>query len=623
MEPHFTTGTHLIMNTLSKKVISVFLVASVFALPGCIDKGNGEIESPANAKYQLVNLEQGWSDNERLDFYNTSQGSQLIPYSWFLALEQFDNDQRFRNNDNIIRLGYIPQDSIAGVNPDGLPIGFVRDDDLEPFLSSTLSASRLSSNSDGYQSEYKEWLGLTCAACHTSEIDFNKHRLRIDGGPPLSDFQSFIENLSKALQATVEDDAKLTRFSKNVLAEGGYSDTEKQRLKSEVNKFTSWLNNYIEINYGNLSTRYGYGRLDAFGAILNRVTASFTGIQANARPANAPVSYPFLWNTSQHSWVQWNGSANNHIGRNVGEVSGVFAHTTVKTPDESERFSSSANIFNLDRLEQLMSRLDSPEWGLPLPSIDEEIATKGKALFARNCVICHGIRDDSGLFPMTDPNPFGARFIQIKMIALKSIGTDPMMAMNFVNPAYDVDPGVVRSFLPQAYKDKPKVPRAVMLSTVVGNVIGKQIAILQPPDPQEYLLQLSGFHLPEEKGGPAPPNIVAYKARPLNGIWATAPYLHNGSVSSLYQLLLPDTERNKSFYVGSKVFDAKNVGFESSQDGNSYLFNTVDDQGKPISGNGKHGHTGKYYTSTRAEDGQWRTYTDQERYQLVEYLKTL
>ena len=94
-------------------------------------------------------------------------------------------------------------------------------------------------------------------------------------------------------------------------------------------------------------------------------------------------------------------------------------------------------------------------------------------------------------------------------------------------------------------------------------------------------------------------------------------------MSSLYQLLLPDTERNKSFYVGSKVFDAKNVGFESSQSGNSYLFNTVDDQERPIPGNGKHGHTGKYYTSTREQNGQWRTYTDQERYQLIEYLKTL
>ena len=34
-------------------------------------------------------------------------------------------------------------------------------------------------------------------------------------------------------------------------------------------------------------------------------------------------------------------------------------------------------------------------------------------------------------------------------------------------------------------------------------------------------------------------DLLAYKARPLTGIWATAPYLHDGSVPTLYDLLLP------------------------------------------------------------------------------------
>jgi mono/diheme cytochrome c family protein len=475
----------------------------------------------------------------------------------------------------------------------------------------------------GGQSEYREWLGFTCAACHTSEIHFDKHALRIDGGPPLSDFQSFIQDLSWALQATMENDDKLTRFARNVLAEGGYNDTEKQRLQLELGKFKSWLDNYIQINYGGLVTPYGYGRLDAFGAILNRVTASFTEIEGNATPSNAPVSYPFLWNTSQLSWVQWNGSVNNHIARNVGEVSGVFAHTIVKTSDPGELFQSSARVMNLDRLENLMSQLDSPKWQAPLPPIDQDKAVKGKTLFAQNCVFCHGIRDENGQFPMTAPNPLGKQFIKINMIALKSIGTDPLMAMNFVIPTLNVDPGVVRKFLPEKYQNAAKVPRAEMLSAVVKNVIGRQLAAFSPPLDQQQLLELAGYHLPEDKGGPGPPNLVAYKARPLNGVWATAPFLHNGSVSSLYQLLLPDTEREKSFYVGSKDFDVNNVGFVSSQKGNSFQFNTVDGAGKPIPGNGNQGHSGKYHTTTKAQDGQWRNYTDEERYHLIEYLKTL
>ncbi len=149
-----------------------------------------------------------------MDYYNTSQGSQLMPYSWFLALEQPDSNKLFRDSANIKRLGYIPQDNTPGVNPDGLPIGFVKDDNSEEFLSRAVYGSGYSPGSQDLYSEYREWLGLTCAACHTSEIIYKSRTLRIDGGPPMSDFQSLIEGLSDALTKTVYDNDKLTRFAK-------------------------------------------------------------------------------------------------------------------------------------------------------------------------------------------------------------------------------------------------------------------------------------------------------------------------------------------------------------------------------------------------------------------------
>ena len=627
------------------RLVTPFFLVAIFALASCAEKpdttSEGDAEAPAPtasetpggdyaaeapdaaAPVEPVWFDQGWTMDAAMEFYFTSQGSQLMPYSWFLALEQADSDKLFRDNANIRRLGYIPQGKSRGLNPDGLPIGFVKDDIPEDFLSGAMHKSRLSSGSQDLYTEYREWLGLTCAACHTSEMVYGDKTLRIDGGPPLADFQSLIEGMSAALTATIEDDAKLTRFAKAVLAEGGYNDTEKQRLKTEATAFLAWLDDYIQMNYGGLATPYGYGRLDAFGAILNRVTASFTGIPANATPANAPVSYPFLWNTSKLSWVQWNGSANNHIGRNVGEVSGVFAHTIVNTQDDTKRFDSSARIMNLFHLEELMAELDSPKWGDPLPAIDEAKAEKGEALYASNCLGCHSIRDAEGNFPMTPPNPVGAQFIDINMVALDKIGTDPLMAMNFVNPALNVDPGIVRPYLPEPFKSADKVPRGVMLTVVVGAVIQKQIAAFDPPLDSQQLLALSGGHIPEDKGGPAAPNLVAYKARPLNGVWATAPYLHNGSVPNLDQLLRPQEERVTSFSVGSREFDPVKVGFKPSQDANNFLFNTLDEQGNPIPGNSNAGHSGPLHTSTRGEDGEWRNYTDDERAQLIEYLKTL
>ena len=58
-------------------------------------------------------------------------------------------------------------------------------------------------------------------------------------------------------------------------------------------------------------------------------------------------------------------------------------------------------------------------------------------------------------------------------------------------------------------------------------------------------------------------SLLAYRGRSLNGIWATAPYLHNGSVPTLWDLLLPADKRPKSFKVGGREFDPDKVGFKN------------------------------------------------------------
>ena len=100
---------------------------------------------------------------------------------------------------------------------------------------------------------------------------------------------------------------------------------------------------------------------------------------------------------------------------------------------------------------------------------------------------------------------------------------------------------------------------------------------------------------------------AAYKARPLNGIWATAPYLHNGSVPNLWQLFLPENQRVKTFKVGSREFDPKNVGFRT--DGAGTTFDSS------IPGNSNAGHSGaEYGTGLNNDDDRWA---------LIEYLKSL
>jgi hypothetical protein len=106
--------------------------------------------------------------------------------------------------------------------------------------------------------------------------------------------------------------------------------------------------------------------------------------------------------------------------------------------------------------------------------------------------------------------------------------------------------------------------------------------------------------------------LLAYKARPLNGIWATAPYLHNGSVKSLYELLLPVEKRAKTFWVGNRDFDPREVGFVNQPSPVGSWFRVADASGKAIHGNSNNGH-----------DYGSKTLTEPERWALVEYMKTL
>jgi hypothetical protein len=104
---------------------------------------------------------------------------------------------------------------------------------------------------------------------------------------------------------------------------------------------------------------------------------------------------------------------------------------------------------------------------------------------------------------------------------------------------------------------------------------------------------------------------------PLDGLWLRAPYLHNGSVPTLRDLLEPSAQRPKKFYRGNDVYDPIKVGFESKvaeENGKKYFqFNMVDEQGMIIPGNSNQGHEGQEYGTTLLA---------QDKEALVEYLKT-
>ena len=81
---------------------------------------------------------------------------------------------------------------------------------------------------------------------------------------------------------------------------------------------------------------------------------------------------------------------------------------------------------------------------------------------------------------------------------------------------------------------------------------------------------------------------LVYKERPLNGIWATAPYLHNGSVPTLWALLQIPELRPVQFRVGSCEFGPVDVGYITGLGPSA--FNVIDVDGNTIEGNTNSGH---------------------------------
>ena len=537
---------------------------------------------------QPVYLDQGWTDAERNQFYFTPQGSYLIPYTWFLALEQPHNAKRFNAPKHIARIGYLNDDqAYSASNPDGLPIGFAK----EPVANG------------------EAWLGYTCAACHTGEVRFKGKTIRVDGAPTLADFTLFNYRLIHALHETLYRPKKFDRFAQRVLSDPNF--VRKEALRAQVADRLGEMKQIFQRSSPDF--RYGYGRVDAFGIIMNEVFVRDLHLPINVKVPNAPVSYPFLWGTAQLDFVQWNGSANNPFGRNVGEVLGTFGQVALTGPI-TQLGTNTARARELLVLERLVAKLTPPAWPEALlGKIDSKKAERGRALYTEyrngeaSCESCHALRDATGQYPLTlaAENLFGARFVETQMVGLADIGTDPLMALNFATRTAFT--GGLAPLLPAPFTGASMLPAPVLLSITVGMAANNSIARAQPPFTAAERAELIGYRVKAAGLPPyAPKNLAAYKARPISGIWATAPYLHNGSVPNLHQLLLPPDKRVTTFEVDSSyTFNAKTVGYVPDHQRHAFQFDTS------LPGNSNAGHD--YGTDlTRAQ-----------RWDLIEFLKTL
>ena len=532
-----------------------------------------------------------------------------MPYLWFKALRRLDVDQPF-GGDQLARYGYLANDK-SKANPEGLPVGFVIDGDA----------------ATGF-------FGMSCAACHTAQIDYqNKdgatQQLRIDGAPATADFQAFLIDLTAATRATLSDADRFDKFARAVLG-NRYSATRAKDLNTD---YAAWVKQWGDFMDKSLpASHWGPGRLDAFGMIFNRVAGKDLAIDANFKVADAPVSYPFLWNASRQDKTQWNGDVPNGlfinaIGRNAGEVFGVFAEFTPRKQllPPFYGFKSSVKFANLQQLEEKISNLKPPPWPFEL---NQDLVDKGRILFAQKCGSCHEekrLAEGTWYTPVqevgTDHKMFDNAQRTSQSGVLKGALSPNPPGSKLSDPAATNDvlaTAVVGALFDDAFPPLPKL--ADLKNSGVWQAIRKDFEDLQPelqnPSLLEALRDRSKIenvksHVRDRLANlyKVPGDRWAYEARVLHGIWATAPYLHNGSVPNLWELLTPPAQRTASFMVGSRMYDAKNVGYVTdaspSKDGKML----VGDGAEP--GNSNAGHD---FGTNLSDDEKW---------QLIEYLKQL
>lgn len=322
---------------------------------------------------------------------------------------------------------------------------------------------------------------------------------------------------------------------------------------------------------------------------------------ANAVPVAAPTSYPALWLTPQLDWVQWNPIASNPVARNGGQVLGVFGRTDL-TGASGRPLSSSMRLDELAELEDWVATLDPPRWDEALMGpIDRALAAEGEALFAAHCAGCHNMAP----YRLTDPaeNAFGLRFIEIGRIDFRDVGTDPTYVEALAGRRIRTN-----AVTAPLFGGASMVPAPAYFGRVVGAAVTK--AMDAAGLDQEARIALADGRLrPGENGGPptpyAPPSATDLKASPLAGVWATGPYLHNGSVPTVYELLSPPEERRAVFWTGGAALDLERLGYVSAEAPGLFRFDTA------LRGNRNGGHV--YPAGGLTHD---------QRMAVIEYLKT-
>ena len=615
-------------------------------------------------------------------FYYTGQGTTLkrLRYKWFVHLELPWSTKRFANPDHMRAYGFIVDLGPTQMNPDQLPVGFAKrhdpelGDDLLDITCAACHTGQINAVSkDGRRVAIRIDGG---AAMHAFTAMKPGHF-----GPVLLDsllmtylnpfkFNRFARNVlgndvSDEGKAQLREDLWLvlkaffrqawTDTSKHLYpVEEGFGRTDALGRISN----TVFAENLDEKNYRQGSAPVSYPPVwDIW---------KFDWVQYNAS-----VKQPLARNIGEAMGVGAEYLLTDKYGRPLPPASQFSATAAIP------------NLETIELVLHKLKPPEWPE--KYLGAIDWCKAGSGRSLFEKHCQGCHGVQvappeeiawnapgkvgctvNDVPCIPKGKPLPEW----KMKWLPVEDIGTDPTAAMNFVDVRLDLrKTGIseerIRELLapvlaeemdrkrqylrvslskPASYLTREKLEKMrdelKMIERERDALIQQQLDQVDLSSTSigaglSFFGQLIRDKYFRDKGISAkrqfvlngygtldlPQVVPGYKPRPLSGIWATPPFLHNGSVPDVYALLSPVDERPSRFYVGRRDFDPVRLGYVAEKlSAGGFWFDTS------IRGNHNTGHEFRAgYVPWKEGQPQYGVIgpalTPDERWAIIEYLK--
>ncbi|MDQ3261657.1 MAG: cytochrome c [Pseudomonadota bacterium] len=403
---------------------------------------------------------------------------------------------------------------------------------------------------------------LNCGACHTSTVrDTPQSVAKVYTGMPANTldmlaFQTFFFNCSADAKFSAE-----------------YIVPEIERMMAKNKGRLSAIDRYVvypvaiwimrdrllslrkRFEWAQKEPHWGPGRVDTF----NPGKAGYFNFPFDKLPdheVQAPVDFPAVWNQRQKTGMNlhWDGNNGNVVERNKNA-----AFATGATPP-------TIDLESIGRMEAWLRDVKQPAYPY---AIDQTKAAVGAKIYEEYCAGCHGANG--------------------------------------------------QAFAPEDGLPQTECLRPGESEDIYGPQVGK-ITRIEDIATDRRRLDSFSYVLAVNMGTPyagTPYRFCHYRKTfgyanmPLDGLWLRAPYLHNGSVPTLRDLLEIGDNRPKEFYRGYDVYDPLKVGFVANiaeEGGRKYFrFDTS------VPGNGNGGHEGKNYGTELTAD---------EKDALVEFLKT-